>query len=80
MQKVLLNTYAQMLWSLFVANNEANGVDLSVTFKQQVTEFWNQNVSANVPASELPAATLQNLYELAHGDDENALASVKSIL
>ena len=80
METLLTNFYTHALWSLFLANSNANGVEVTQSLQFTLNEFWNGNVNANVPAEDLPSATLQNLYELAHGDDAGALASIKSTL
>jgi len=86
MEKLLLNTYVHSLWTLFVQNNTALGIDIlngsssEKVMKDTITELWNANANANVLLGELPAATLQNLYELATSQSEEALAHVKSIL
>lgn len=80
MTVLLSNFYTHALWALFLANNTARGVNQALSLQDTLQEFWNANQAANVPPSELPAATLQNLYELAHSDDADALASAKTQL
>ena len=80
MTVLLSHFYTHALWALFLANNTARGVNQAISLQDTLQELWNANVAANVPESELPAATLQNLYELAHSDDADALESVKATL
>lgn len=78
METLLKNHYTHALWNLFLANNTARSVNQQLSLQDTLQEFWTTNQNANVPAKDLPAATLQNLYELAHSDDEDALTSVKA--
>ncbi|MFZ7106585.1 MAG: hypothetical protein ACO1HP_07485 [Bacteroidota bacterium] len=86
MKKLLLSTYVQTLWALFIQNNTALGIDIlngtpnEKAMKDTITELWIANENAGVLEKDLPAATLQNLYELAHGDDADALVSIQSTL
>lgn len=86
MEKLLLSTYVHALWTFFVQNNTALGIDIlngtpnEKVMKDTITELWTANANANVPLNELPAATLQNLYELATSQSEDALTHVKAIL
>ncbi len=78
MEALLKNHYTHALWALFLSNCWARGVEVATSLEAQLQEFWDGNVNANVPAKDLPAATMQNLYELAHADDADALVAVKA--
>ena len=86
MEKLLTNTYVQTLWTLFVQNSIVLGVDIigslpsEKVLRDTLLAFWQANIDANVPANDLPAATLDNLYELVSSQSADALAAVKSIL
>ena len=80
MEKLLLSTYVHTLWALFVVNNTALGIEVTDSLQSTLTELWTANANANVPLNELPSATLQNLYELATSQNEDALNQVKAIL
>lgn len=86
MEKLLTNTYVQSLWTLFVQNNIVLGVDIlgslpsEKVLRDTILAFWQANIDANVPANDLPAATLDNLYQLVMSQSEDALSAVKSML
>jgi len=80
MEKLLLSTYVQTLWALFVVNNTALGIEVTDTLTSTLTGLWQANADAGVSVKDLPAATLQNLYELVTSQNEDALNQVKAIL
>lgn len=80
MEKLLLNVYVHSLWNVYIQNNTALGISVTQGLHQVLAEFWDANVNANVPAKDLPSATLDNLYELVSSQSADALAAVKAIL
>lgn len=80
MKKLLNHHYTHALWLLFLANSSARGVAITTSLEATLQEFWEANQAAQVPEEQLPAATLQNLAELAHADDADALNIVKETL
>lgn len=80
MKKLLSNFYTHALFHLYLSNSAARGVTVSQSLESILADFWEGNVSANVPEEELPAKTLENLYELASSDMSDALVSAKSML
>ncbi len=78
MKTLLSNFYTYALWNLFLANNSARGVNQKLSLQDQLQEFWDANENAGVPEEELSGKTLENLYELATSDLQDAMDSVKS--
>lgn len=79
MEKLLLNTYVHSLWDMFIQNNIALGISVVYDLEEILVEFWQNNIDANVPAKDLSAATLDNLYQLVMSQSEDALNTVKAL-
>ena len=86
MEKLLTNTYVQALWAMFIQNNTVLGIDVLGNYSSEkvlrdsLLELWQANVAANVPAKDLPAATLDSFYQLVESQLSDALSVAKANL